>query len=240
MKKHNKFIRVMITLFLSFFIFTTTYASTNKLIDQDSILSISEKELIENKLTEVSDKHKVEILAVLIENLNGIETQEKANSYLNDYLADGKRSKATLLLIAKSDQRWSLVSSNKFSNKTMATLETKIEDTIKTSLSNENYQKAILDYADLVDKTIIETKKVKELFSVKRLLVSLGIGSLIGLIMASGTKSSLKTVRKQSGAKNYLVDKKIDTSLKNDLYLYEKVSKKPKKKKAGVSSEGKF
>ena len=240
MKRYYKLLTIIAIFFLASFSINNVSAATSKLMDPDNILAEADYNAVEKKLNELSQKNKVEILAVIVGELGNKDVLVTANDYLEIYLKEANKSKATLLLIAVNEHRWALTSSEKITQKTMKALETNISNHILEALSIEDFRTAFVNYAVLVDGTIAENRPVKELFSVTRLLISLGLGGLIGLIMASSTKSQLKTIRKQSEAKSYLVKSQISQANHNDLYLYEKVTKTPRKKKTSASSEGKF
>lgn len=240
MKRYYKLLTLIAIFFLASFTFDHAFAATSKLIDPQNILSEVDYNVVEKKLNELSQKNKIEILAVIVGDLEDNDVMATANNHLDTYLKETNKSKATLLLIAVNEHRWALTSSEKITQKTMKALEANISNHIIEALSIEDFRTAFLNYAALVDETIAENKPAKELFSVTRLLISLGLGGLIGLIMASSAKSQLKTIRKQREAKSYLVKSQISQANHNDLYLYEKVTKTPQKKKTSASSEGKF
>ena len=62
------------------------------------------------------------------------------------------------------------------------------------------------------------------------LLISIVIGVVIGLITVSVMKNQLRSVRRQSGAANYLKSDSLNLTLSRDQYLYENTTRTPKAK----------
>lgn len=61
-------------------------------------------------------------------------------------------------------------------------------------------------------------------------LMSILIGIAIGFVVVSVMKSQLKTVRRQSGAYNYLTSGSLNLRISTDQYLYENTSRTPRAK----------
>lgn len=61
-------------------------------------------------------------------------------------------------------------------------------------------------------------------------LMSILIGIAIGFVVVGVMKSQLKTVRRQSGAYNYLTSGSLNLRISTDQYLYENTSRTPRAK----------
>ena len=61
-------------------------------------------------------------------------------------------------------------------------------------------------------------------------LMSILIGIAIGFLVVSVMKSQLKTVRRQSGAYQYLTSGSMYLRISTDQYLYENTSRTPRAK----------
>ena len=61
-------------------------------------------------------------------------------------------------------------------------------------------------------------------------LMSILIGIAIGFVVVSVMKSQLKTVRRQSGAYNYLTSGSLHLRISTDQFLYENTSRTPRAK----------
>lgn len=62
------------------------------------------------------------------------------------------------------------------------------------------------------------------------LLISLVIGVVIGFVVVSILKSQLRSVRRQSGAANYLSAGSLKLRVCRDRYLYENTTRTPRPK----------
>ncbi len=72
------------------------------------------------------------------------------------------------------------------------------------------------------------------------LIISAVVGLVIAFIVVSIMKGQLKSVRKQSGAGNYIKDGSFRLTRSNDFFLYRTVSKteKPKNNSSSSRSRG--
>lgn len=221
--------------------------------DFAQILSTEAKQEINDHLTKISQAQKTNVHAALVYSTYGEDVKAHADTLLQDYLAPlTQNQEGSLLLVVLDSRDWVLVTDSYASNVITKAIINDIEAEIVPLLSAENYSDAFKKYGSSVEaayknkgKVTTLPKKTKEIFSLKRLITSLIIGSIIALLMASGTKSRLKSVVKQRGAKNYLVKSNLKKEKEHDLFLYEKVTKKPKAKKDApepkkVASKGKF
>lgn len=63
------------------------------------------------------------------------------------------------------------------------------------------------------------------------ILISLAVGIAVGFIVVNILKSQLKSVRRQSGAADYITSNSLHLSVSQDIYLYRRVTRTPKSKK---------
>ncbi len=70
------------------------------------------------------------------------------------------------------------------------------------------------------------------------ILISLGIGLLVGLIVALVLRGQLKSVHKQNAAAHYLDDGSVNITLSRDNYLYTTTTVTPRPKPQQNSSSG--
>lgn len=70
------------------------------------------------------------------------------------------------------------------------------------------------------------------------LLISVGVGLVVAFIVVSIMKGQLKSVRKQSGAGNYIKEGSFKLTRSNDFFLYRTVTKteKPRNNSSGSRS----
>ena len=62
------------------------------------------------------------------------------------------------------------------------------------------------------------------------LLISIVVGVAIGFVVASVLKSQLRSVRRQSGAANYLTEGSLSLRVRQDHYLYQNTTRTPRAK----------
>lgn len=60
------------------------------------------------------------------------------------------------------------------------------------------------------------------------ILISLAVGVVAAFIVVSTLKSQLKSVRRQSGASNYVTEGSLNLTVSQDTYLYKRVNRMPR------------
>ncbi len=222
-------------------------------IDHAQIFKADELEKISSQLAKIGEDYNTNVFAAYVYSIYDADIEDYAFNLLNERL-DGfeKNKEGTMLLVVLDSQEYIVVSDPYAAKVINNTITREISAAIQPHLSDGNYAQAITEYGTKVEtayknhgKVAPTIKKKKDLFSVKRLAISAVLGSLLALFMASRNKGQLKSVVKQHTAKSYLVKSDLKKGDDQDVFLFEKVTKQPKEKKAATptkkaSSKGKF
>ncbi len=221
----------------------TAYASSNHLVDSAGLLTGTEADHLEAKLSRISDRHNVDIVIVTVDSTDGKTPMEFADDCYdyNSYGEDG-----ILLLVSMEDSDW-WVSPPGYgiTAVTHAGLDY-MSDQFVPYLSDGEFSQAFEKFADLCDEFITRAKNgdpydshnlPKEPFGlVPNLLIALGIGLVAAWILTGSMKAKLKTVRQQAKADAYIASGSLQLTHSRDLFLYTHLDRREKPKSDSGSS----
>ena len=239
----RKLFTLMLILCLVAGLSLTAYASSNHLVDDAGLLTDTEAANLEAKLSQISDRHNVDIVIVAVDSTDGKSPMDFADDYYdyNGYRADG-----ILLLVSMADSDW-WVSTTGYGITaiTDAGLDY-MSDRFVPYLSDGEFAQAFEKFADLCDEFITQAKTgdpydshnlPKEPFSlVTNLLIALGIGLVAAWIVTGSMKAKLKTVRQQAKADDYMTPGSLHLTYSRDLFLYTHLDRREKPKSSSGSS----
>lgn len=221
----------------------TTYASSNRLVDDAGLLTGTDAAKLESKLSRISDRHNVDIVIVTVDSTHGKSPMDFADDYYdyNDYRADG-----ILLLVSMEDSDW-WVSTTGYGITaiTDAGLEY-MSDRFVPYFSDEEFAEGFNAFADLCNEFIAQAKTgdaydfhnlPKEPFRfVTNLLIALVIGLVAAWIVTGSMKAKLKAVRQQASANDYMTPGSLHLTHSRDLFLYTHLDRREKPKSSSGSS----
>lgn len=217
-----------------------------RLVDDDGLLSDSEAAALQDKLDEISERQRVDIVVVTVSSLEGASAMEYADDFYVYYgYGFGDTRDGILLLVCLEERDWH-ISTCGYGIKvvTDAGLEY-MSEAFLGDLREGNYAAAFTIFAEQCDDFIKQADAgtpydtgnlPKEPFGVfSSLLIALGIGFVISLIVTGMMKSSLKTVRSQSAADSYTIKDSLQLTKESDLFLYRHIERteKPKNTNSG-------
>lgn len=239
----RKLFTLMLILCLVAGLSLTAYASSNHLVDDAGLLTDTEAANLEAKLSQISDRHNVDIVIVAVDSTDGKSPMDFADDYY-DY--NGYRTDGILLLVSMDDSDW-WVSTTGYGITaiTDAGLDY-MSDRFVPYLSDGEFAQAFEKFADLCDEFITQAKTgdpydshnlPKEPFSlVTNLLIALGIGLVVAWIVTGSMKAKLKTVRQQAKADDYIASGSLQLTHSRDLFLYTHLDRREKPKSDSGSS----
>ena len=211
-----------------------SHTVSRRLNDGAGLLNASEAQELGKELDRLSEKWDMDVAVVTVSSLDGDYPSSYAYRYYND-AANGFGTDGVLLLIAMQSRDYYVYSSGYGETAfTYAGLEY-LCDRVAEELSEGEYADAIEEYAEQCDDYIAQAKKGKPYDDdnmpkapfdlVKNLLISIGIGLFIGLVVAFGMKSALKTERRRYGAVEYVDKKGLKVTHASDIYLYSTLTR---------------
>ncbi len=202
-------------------------------VDSADLLTSSEEASLEALLTEISDKHQIEIAVVTVNSTNG----KSAESYADDFYdyngyGWGENYDGALLLIDIGSREWHITTHGAGAYYLDDYSLYEIEEAFINDLSSGWYYDAFTTFASKCD-FYIENDEVS---AVSFILPSIIVGFIISLIVVSVMKSGMKTVRPASGAADYMVRDSLNLRMSSDRYLYTNVVRTRKQSSSNGSS----
>ena len=223
--------------------------SLPRLVDDADLLSDEEEVNLQDKLDEISERQRVDIVVVTVDSLEGESAMEYADDFYDYYgYGFGDTKDGILLLLSMEERDWYI--STKGYGITVATDAgiTYIYEKCRDDLREGNYAVAFTAFAELCDDFItqadtgvpydVNNLPQKPFGVFFNLVIALVIGFVISLIVTGAMRSELKTVRSQLAANSYIREGSINLTKESDLFLYRHVDRreKPKSNSSGHSS----
>ena len=203
-----------------------------RLVDRADLLSELEEEELEARLDEISERQQADVVVVTVNSLDGKSAQDYADDFYdyNGY-GIGTDKSGILLLVSMEARDWHITTTG-FGIRaiTDAGLDY-ISDQFLPYLSDEFLTQAKTGNAydgDHMPKGAYPW--------LKNLLIALGSGVVIALLIVEGMRRSLKSVKMQRSAENYVRAGSIQVTRRQDHFLYTRTSKSARPKNNSGSS----
>lgn len=219
-----------------------------RLVDEAALLTDQEASKLIEKLDGISEKQKMDIVIITVDSLEGYGPRELAdNIYEYNGFGFGPNNDGILLLLSMEERDWAISTGGYGITAFTDAGQGYMTDNFIKYLSKGDYYKGFEKFANLADDFIdqartnmpYDTNNLPKKSSLTlRILIGIIGGGLIGFIVTSFMKSSLKSVSKERVASKYLVASSMLPLANNDLYLYSTVSKTERKKEDDSSGGG--
>ena len=217
-------------------------ASLSLLVDEAGLLSGSEAAALREKLVQLSEKWRNDIVIVTVDSIGRSTPMEFADDWF-DYNGYGQATTGDitdgdgLLLLINMEERDWRISTKGYSifAFTDAGIEFLGKQLISDGLSDGDYAKAFDVFADWCDKFFARAESGEPFDTGSLPRTSADVGALIffafggGLLVAwfvmKGMKGKLKTVRKNSQAADYVRPGSLNVIYANEQFLYKNVTR---------------
>ncbi len=203
------------------------------IVDMAHLLTDEEISSLTKKAKDISDAHGCSVVIVTSPRLDGKTSTAFADDYYDyhGYLSDG-----VLLLIALDNgagsRAWAISTTGECIKSFNESEQEIVIDDIKPSLSSKKWYIAFDRYLSGVDRYL--SPYVAWYWIPLSLLIAFVVSFLIMLIF----RSQLKSVKMQSGARDYLRAGSMKVTVSRDTFLYHTVTRTAKPKDTGSSSGG--
>ncbi len=240
--KKNLFCFLVALLFLFCLSFSALAAETlPRLVDGADLLSSDEENTLLAKLDEVSEKYKVDFVIATVETVGELTfDQYVENFYDNSHYGYGENKDGVVLLVAMEEREYRILSNGLAAKAISLSDIDVIGNQFSSYLTNEEYVEGFNVFIDECEYEVNGEINGFPFAFVRNLLISLGVGLILGLIVTGVWKGQLKTVRQQKNAANYTKNGSMQVILANDFYLYSTVSRhaKPQNNSSSGGSGG--
>ena len=202
-------------------------------VDCADLLTSSEEASLEALLTQISEKHQIEIAIVTVNSTNGKSAEAYADDFYdyNGY-GRGENDDGALLLIDMGNREWHITTHGNGAYCLDDYSLQMIEEAFIDDLSYGFYFDAFTTFASECDWYIENSEVSPASF----ILPSIIVGFIISLIVVLIMRSGMKTVRPASGAADYIVRDSLNLRMSSDRYLYTNVVRT--RKQSSSSSGG--
>ena len=237
--KKRIFLTAICALFLfPLLFFVTSLAQATYLIDNASLLSQSEEQELQNKLSELSETTGCDVVILTVNSLGSKTATEYADDYYdyNAYKNDG-----ILLLISMEYRDWAISTKGSAITTFTDARQKNIMDDVKLNLADNDYNAAFINFAEWCDYYLNYTGGGTRsdraiIFEWSWVLISLGIGVVIAFIVVSIMKGKLKSVRYQPAAESYVKHNSLVITRQNDFFLFRRINRTAIPKSSSGSS----
>ena len=227
MKRYKKVLFLLILILTT----STVFAQTNHILS-DTVFTPDEVENLNHALNTLSSAHDFDLFIEI-----------DSNPFYKIEALNAKDAKM-LLTIDLSESTWEFTSSPKAASLYNRKTQTAFMDKAIEDLEKENYTSFIRKLIEDITHQLLIPKeeKTKELFSIKRLVITGIIAFLIALVMTQSQKNKLKSFRTRKTALTYLSDFKIVDKKENliDVKKHHEYIDKHNSANTQQGSKGKF
>ena len=200
--------------------------SANSLLIRDDaqLLSKSEANALHSQLPRISQQYNAEIRIVTISSANGRDIDNLLNDLYDDSgYGYGENHDGVLLLVCMNPREYRILSNGFAADAITSSYIDAIGDAIVSDLSDGNYADAFAAFAEQCQYYLDGHINGFPFDWTTNLLTALGIGLLIGIIVASVLKAQLKSVRMQAQANAYVKPGSLQITQAGDYFMYRNV-----------------
>lgn len=212
---------------------------TNKLlVDEADLLDSDQEKTLLEKLEDISQRQKCDVVLVTVNSLEGKSVQDFADDYFdfNGY-GQGKDHDGVLLLLSMTERKWHISTAGYgITAFTDAGLEY-LSEQFLPDLKDGDYNAAFTIYADQCDDFLTQAREGQP-YDVKNLPKkplswywipgALAIGFGFAFLIVTGMKGQLKTVHQKTEATDYVKKDSLHITNADEFFLFSEVSKQAK------------
>lgn len=230
---------ILLILVLSLGLSTPVLAKASTMVYDDAdLLTDSEEDELNEKLSSISDEFKAEVVVFTVETTDGVNVDRYVrNLYDREGFGYGSERDGVMLLLCMDTRDYRILS-NGYAG--VAIDEDDIDDigdSIVSELSSGDYYEAFDEYAEWCDHYL--NKYVNNPFDFRGTITfSLIAGLVISLIVVLILKGQLKSVRRQHLANDYVRSGSMNVTHSREIYLYRKVTSRRKESNNSSSGSG--
>ncbi len=206
-----------------------------RLVDNAGLLTQSEADSLRATLDSYSEELSFDIVVVTTNTLDGKTPQDYADDYYdyNGYgYGEGKDGALFLRYINGNEKEVWISTAGEGIYAISDDDINCIFDEMEEDIGKGRYADAFQTFADYVHTDVKSFRSYNPIW----ILIGLGIGLFAGFAVTGKMKASLKSVRQQRYAGNYVKDGSLNITEARDIFLYKTVTRVAKPKESSGSS----
>ena len=213
-------------------------AQMPRLVDSADLLSADQESDLLAWLDQVSEELQVDVAVVTMESCGGHDPDDVVAAYYDDYgFGYGTNRDGVVLMLAMEERDWRILSNGFAADAITLNDIDRIGDSIVGDLSGGDYYEAFMTYATMCKGEIEDERQFDFDLS---LGISVFIGLVVALIAVEVMRGGHRSVRSQTGAREYAVPGGLKVTRSNDLFLYRTVNRVHRPKETSSSSGSSF
>lgn len=238
----KKIICLMLVLMLCAASTVTAFASETNVhfvYDNADLLTDYEENVIEQQLSQISQKYQAQVVIMTIDFLDGHTVDSYLEStYDTQGFGYGEKNDGVLLLVCMETSEWRILSNGFAGEAIDSDAIEEIGDAFTSDLSDGNYEKSFKAFAKECEYYLNGYLNGFPFEFGKALLISLVLGVLVAFCITRSWKKQLKSVRKQGKANAYVKDGSMNITQSGDYFMYRNLTKTERQKSNSSSGGG--
>ena len=210
-------------------------------VDDSGILKDHDVEKLEEIYSAYPVTHGFTVALVTTDSFGGLSAEDFAGEFydVQGYLEDG-----ILLLVSLEEGQWHVLTNGECHTRISDRAAQALGEELVPMIQDGQYYAAFLKFPELAAEVFEANAPLEEDWdgdvSVapavpkknygKTIAISMAVGMVIGLITVGVMSVSMKTVRQQSGASDYMRPGSMNLTASRDIFLYSHVTRTPKPK----------
>lgn len=214
-------------------------ADMPRLVDNADLLTDSQEAELLEELNRASQELQADVVIVTLDSCGGRSADAMINAIYDDYgYGFGPQRDGVVLLLSMAERDYRILS-NGFAADAITLGEIdEIGDEIVDELSDGDYMDAFLEFISLCAYEIDGERNGFPFPFGMNLGISVVVGFVAALIATGIMRSKLKSVRSQTGAKEYTKPNSMQLTRSSDLFLYRTVDCRRKPQESSSGSRG--
>ena len=211
-------------------------AGADCVYDDAGLLSYEDEMELQRQLEGIGDKYGAQVVVVTLESAGGYDIDSLVDDIYDGMdFGYGSDRDGVLLLICMDIREYRIIGNGFAAEAIDEDSIDRICDKIEPDLREGDYEDVFEEFAEQCEYYLNGYINGFAFEWGMNLAIALGIGIVVGLIVVFVMKGQLKTVQKQDRANNYVKAGSMNVRIRNDFFLYKKVTRT---KKASGSSSG--
>lgn len=220
-----------------------------RIVDGAGLLSESEAAELSEKLDEISERQKLDVVIVTVDSLDGADVVAYADDYFdyNGY-GFGEGKDGILFLISMEERDWCISTSGYGITAFTDAGQEYLAEKFLPYLSDGAYADAFGIFAEWCDDYITQARAgtpydvdnipVEPFSPLGALIIAVVVGFVVSFIVTGIMRLSLHSVFSESAADSYMKKDSLRLTKNYDLFLYKNVTRTEKPKETSTSTAG--
>ena len=214
-------------------------AQLPRLVDAADLLSADQEEDLLQRLDQVSEELQCDVVIVTMESCGGHSPDAVIEAFYDEYgYGVGTDRDGVVLMLSMAERDWRILCNGYAAQAITPDERDDMGDHILDELSSGEYYEAFMEFTSLCRYEIEGERNGVPFDFGLSLLISLLIGFVVAFIATGVMRSKLKSVRSQTGAREYTKPGSMQLTRSTDLFLYRTLDRRRKPQQTSSGSRG--